>query len=319
MPNNIFVPKVQTYQDIYEMATLAVQGDISLVILGETGVGKGTLVSYIHQKLLPKKPLITVNCGAICSSLAEAELFGSELGAFTGSTETRKGKLELANDGILFLDEVGNLSPDIQNKLLCAIESKTIMRVGGTKELQLNFKLITATNTNLEEAVKAGQFRADLYYRIKQFSLELPPIRKNPKLIQTFAAHYITIYNKKYNCNFNTTDAFQNHIMTSPWHGNLRELKNEIKMRVWLHSQKRNNDDIVINLYRKAKNTINDEINDIEAYKIKNAISTHSNISAAARALNIHRSTLQGKLKKHGLYPIKSSTNKHPFAPVFQT
>ena len=307
----IFIPAIPGYQTTFDLALRVAKGQLALVILGETGVGKGTLVTYIHQKLMPKKPLITIDCGAICHSLAEAELFGTERGAFTGAVDTRKGKIEMANGGILFLDEIGNLSRDLQEKLLCALETKRVVRVGGHKEIQLDFTLITATNKNLETAVKNGEFRSDLYYRIKQFVVTLPALKENPELIRQFSEHYILDFNQKYNCNFRLLAPIQQKLLESHWVGNIRELKNEIQIMVWLHSQGE------IHIPRWATNmsmvreegTLNDQIASIEVEEIKNALTKHNyNLSGTARELKIHRSTLQGKLRKHGIYPTKSNS-----------
>ena len=304
----IFIPKNERYTHAYALAFNAVNGDLSLVILGETGVGKSTLVAYIHQTLMPKMPLITVNCSAICQSLAEAELFGSELGAFTGSTETKKGKVELAHGGILFLDEIGNLSQDIQEKLLCALETKRITRVGGNKELQLDFTLITATNKDLEKEVQSGHFRSDLYYRIKQFSVTLPPLRSDSELICQFSKYYLSIFNQKYKTDYKFPLPILDQMIKNPWPGNLRELKNEIQILVWQYSQGL--------VHRPAWTTptptsqerdLPSHLGAIEIHEITTALEKHRyNLAATARELNIHRSTLQGKLRKHAIYPQKT-------------
>lgn len=312
----IFLPDIPIYHQTYRMATLAVQDDLAVMILGETGVGKGTLVSYIHQTIMCDKPLVMVDCGAICNSLAEAELFGSEAGAFTGSTETKIGKLELANGGILFLDEIGNLSLEIQNKVLCALESKRIMRIGGSEELQLDFKLVTATNKDLDQAVQEGVFRSDLYYRVKQFSVRLPALREDSRCVTAFLSHYVSIYNAKYHTDFILTESLRMSMVSNAWLGNLRELKNAVQTMVWLHSQKGTffsetgfeGDSCgmceVGHGYRRAR-SLNDEVNELEIEKIKRVLLSCSSISEAARSLGIHRSTLQGKLRKYGLYPTK--------------
>ena len=304
-----FMPESPKYKDIYTLATSAIQGDLSLVILGETGVGKGTLVSYIHQKLMPKTPLITVNCSAICPSLAEAELFGSDMGSFTGSTDTKKGKLELAHGGILFLDEIGNLSQDIQEKLLCALETKRITRVGGCKELQLEFTIITATNKDLHAEVQKGRFRADLYYRIKQFSVTLPPLRSDSELIRQFSKYYLSIFNQKYKTSYKVPLPILDQMLKNQWPGNLRELKNEIQIQVWQYSQGVATAPELSGLkqrLRLRKQNLASQMSAIEFQEITNALCKHNdNIAAAARELDIHRSTLQGKLRKHALYPQK--------------
>lgn len=305
---DVFIPTGAAYQDKYEVALRAVKGDLAVVILGETGVGKGTLVSYIHQMLMPKTPLVTVNCGAIVHSLAEAELFGAEKGAFTDASETRKGKLELANGGILFLDEIGNLSREIQEKLLCVLETKRVVRVGGSKELQLDFRLIVATNKDLEKEVQEGRFRSDLFYRIHQFPVVLPPLRDQPQLILEFAQHYMRMFNQKYNTDFGLSPDMETVLLRHSWIGNLRELKNEVRMMVWLHSQgemyhpRWENRSTLFNVSDDVG--LPTQLEEIEKVKIQEALQQCGyNLSAASRVLGVHRSTLQGKLRKYKLYP----------------
>lgn len=302
---SIFLPSIAPYTACFNTAVQAVKGDFSLVILGETGVGKGTLVHYIHSQLMPKKPLVTVNCGAICPSLAEAELFGSEQGAFTGSTQLRKGKLELAHGGILFLDEITNLSYELQSKLLCALESKKITRLGGSQEISTQFVLICATNRNLEKDVQDGKFRTDLYYRIQQFSLKLPPLREHPKLIRAFVEYYLGVFNKKYKSSVVLSEKNYQDFFKNPWIGNIRELKNELQKLVWLQSQG--------NTYQAPESpcvvphsNLHKDLSSQELRSIRLALDKCGyNIMATARELGLHRSTLQGKLRKFNLYPVK--------------
>lgn len=303
---DVFIPSLGAYKDVYDQSVMAVKGGLSLLVEGETGVGKGTLVRHIHKLICPDRPLIHVNCGAISATLAESELFGHEKGAFTGAMELHKGKLEAAHGGILFLDEIGNLSLELQQKLLTSIESQSIVRVGGTVEIALNFRLICATNCDLTMAVSQGDFRQDLYYRIKQFPVRLPALRQVPSLIVAFLDYYIGAFNRHYGTTFELTDAERSFFMGRPWNGNIRELKNEIQTKVYLFSQgvRASSTPVLDKVTHAIQSTINDELNLIEKQRIEVVLrQADYNISKAARALNIHRSTLQGKLKKYDLYP----------------
>jgi len=302
-----FVPPSSVYQHIYDKALKAVRGELSTLILGETGVGKGTLVSYLHHMLCPSSPLVWVNCGSIPSSLAEAELFGYEKGAFTGADELKKGKLELAHTGILFLDEIGNLPLDIQKKLLHALESQSITRVGGHKNIPLQFRLILATNKQLQKAIESGEFLEDLYFRVSQFVVELPPIRNNPELIRGFISYFQSVFNQKYKTNLQFPEHYLQRLIQRPWKGNIRELKNHIQVMTCLYSQGEKPDfalDVIGVATQSLENSLSNTLDQIEKSKLELALSNNrGNLAKAARELGIHRSTLQGKLKKFDLYP----------------
>ena len=175
--------------------------DTTVILLGETGVGKEVMARYIYQHShRVKNSFIKVNCGAIPESLIESELFGYESGAFTGANRSGKiGLFELANKGTLFLDEIGELPKDMQVKLLRALQEQEIMRVGGTKPIKINVRVIAATNRNLEEMVKSGEFREDLYYRLTVFPISIPPLRLRKKDITPLALSFLTKLNQKYN------------------------------------------------------------------------------------------------------------------------
>lgn len=174
--------------------------DTTVILLGETGVGKEVIARYIFQHShRAKNSFIKVNCGAIPENLIESELFGYESGAFTGANKNGKvGLFELANNGTLFLDEIGELPKDMQVKLLRALQEQEIMRVGGTKPVKINVRIIAATNRNLEEMVKDGTFREDLYYRLTVFPIVIPPLRMRKKDIIPLALFFLKKLNQKY-------------------------------------------------------------------------------------------------------------------------
>jgi len=215
---------------IEQSAEFARERSISVLIEGETGTGKDLVARYIHSRdeCGSKKPFININCGAIPESLFEGELFGHEQGAYTGASPNgQKGKLETANHGTIFLDEIGDLPLNLQVKLLRAIESKSFFRVGGTKEVKVDVRFISATNKDLREQVKENKFRSDLFYRINIASIRVLPLREQKESILPFAIYFLKRYMSQYNKN---PDGFspdaEKYLLLHPWLGNVRELKN---------------------------------------------------------------------------------------------
>jgi len=203
----------------------------NILITGETGVGKSAIAKAIHKMSnRANGPFIEVNCAVLHENLIESELFGYEKGAFTGASSSGKiGKIELANHGTLFLDEIGELPAHIQSKLLQLIQEKTIERLSGTQKIELDFRLIVATNRNLEEAVQRGLFRSDLFYRLNVIRIHIPPLRQRKEDIVPLLNHFLTVVNQKYHTQktifSDTIDAFENY----PWPGNVRELENVLE------------------------------------------------------------------------------------------
>lgn len=208
--------------------------DTTVILLGETGVGKEVIARYIFQHShRAKNSFIKVNCGAIPENLIESELFGYESGAFTGANKNGKvGLFELANNGTLFLDEIGELPKDMQVKLLRALQEQEIMRVGGTKPVKINVRIIAATNRNLEEMVKDGTFREDLYYRLTVFPIVIPPLRMRKKDIIPLALFFLKKLNQKYQLKKFFTDTSIRLLQSYDWPGNIRELKNIVERAI---------------------------------------------------------------------------------------
>ena len=205
--------------------------DISVLVTGETGTGK-EMVAYALHQLSPRShgPFVPVNCAALAHDIVEAELFGVEKGAYTGAAQRRIGRFELASGGTIFLDEIGELSLDLQSKLLRVLQERTISRLGGNERIHLDFRLICATNRNLEKEVEEGNFRQDLYYRINVFRLQLRPLRQRPGLVKTLADHFLDIFANRFSRAFSgfskgALTALLNH----DWPGNIRELRNAIE------------------------------------------------------------------------------------------
>lgn len=216
---------------VIDQAKCVVETDASVLLLGESGTGKDVIANAIHIAGKRKNaPLITVNCGAIPFTLIESELFGHEKGAFTDAREAKPGKFEQANGGTLFLDELGELPLDAQVKLLRVIEDRKVTRLGGTKPINIDVRIISATNNNLEEKVQKGTFRLDLYYRLNVFNITVPPLRERKEDIPLLIDHFIALYNKELNTKIrDLTSQARDMLISYPWPGNVRDLQNCIQ------------------------------------------------------------------------------------------
>ncbi|QTA78230.1 Putative diguanylate cyclase [Desulfonema limicola] len=218
-------------QQVFSAIKAAASSEATVLIQGESGTGKELVAGAIHFNSERKnKPMITVNCSALPESLLESELFGHVKGAFTGAVRDREGRFEEADGGSIFLDEIGEISPLIQVKLLRVIQEREIERVGESKKRKVNMRIITATNKDLYELVKKGLFREDLYYRLKVFPVYLPPFRKRREDIPILASHFIDIFNKKTGKNIQgISQEVMRILMDYNWPGNVRELENAIE------------------------------------------------------------------------------------------
>ena len=217
------------------------ESDAPILILGETGAGKEVVAQWIHNRSSRNdKPFVIVDLTTISENLVESELFGHEKGAFTGAHRQKIGRIEIAEEGTLFFDEIGEISPQLQIKLLRLLEQKTFTRVGGTKTKKADFRLIAATNRNLLDEVKAGRFREDLYYRINALELTIPPLRERKSDIVALAHHFLAYYAKKYNKKVSRLTEDQLRTMKNySWPGNIRELKHVIERAVLVSEEDR--------------------------------------------------------------------------------
>lgn len=223
-------------QEVSRLLSKSALADASVLILGETGTGKELIAKRIHEMSSRSEyPLVRVNCAAIPANLIESELFGHEKGSFTGATERRIGKFEQANNGTIFLDEIGELSLDLQVKLLRVLQEKEFERVGGTKILSTNVRVISATNRELQKEVDKGSFRSDLYYRLNVFPISLPSLRERKEDIPMLAAHFVTKYAMRLNRQINgVSKKAMGRLVVYQWPGNVRELEHLIERNIVL-------------------------------------------------------------------------------------
>ena len=282
--------------------------DATVLITGENGTGKDVLANEIHKLSTRKsKKMIAVDAGALTETLFESELFGYVKGAFTDAKTDHEGKFEAANLSTLFLDEIGNIPLHLQAKLLRAIQNRKITKVGDSKEIPVDIRLICATNMNLEKLVSDGIFREDLYYRINTISIWLPPLRERLDDIIPLSERFIKTFNKKYNRN--VKDISPEGIITLrkySWPGNIRELQNVIEKAVILSDGEtlKSGDFQLNSICNSAQNVqiAAESLEDAEKLLIQNALNqSGGNLTLAAKQLNISRPTLYSKLKKYNI------------------
>ena len=291
-------------QKVFDMIKAVAPTDTTVMIRGESGTGKELIARAIHSNS-PRRffPIITVNCGGLTEGLTESEFFGHEKGAFTGAMYRRKGKLELADGGTVFLDEVGNIDPKTQTDLLRVIETKQFTRVGGDETIHVDFRLICATNRDLELAVKQGTFREDFYYRLNVFSISIPPLRERRSDIPLLCNYFLKKLASSMNKPITSFSAeAMEHLKAYDWPGNIRELRNAVERAVVVATAP------VITaeqlpIPRTSKATAHDQSLDaVEQAHIQNILEQVGwNITRASEVLGIDRTTLYNKIEKYGL------------------
>lgn len=294
-----------------EFISLVAPTDLSVLILGETGTGKEYIAKKIHQNSSrSKSPFVAIDCGALSSELAGSELFGHIKGSFTGALDNKIGHFEQANGGTIFLDEVGNLGYEIQIKLLRAIEERKIRKIGGTKELEIDVRIIAATNDELKSGSQDGNFREDLYHRLNEFTINLQPLRNRKEDITLFTAHFIQQSNTKLGRNVSGIDEEVERIfMEYAWPGNLRELKNIVRRAVLLCGGKVITKDLLPNDLLEYKPESIEQIEDYKSNLVnhekemidKVLKEVRFNKSKASQLLGMDRKTLYNKMEKYGL------------------
>ncbi len=300
---------------VYEKITkIAASNGTTVLITGESGTGKELVARAVHFLSDRKdKPLVTVNCAALTETLIESELFGYEKGAFTDARNQKKGIFEIADSGTVFLDEIGDISPKLQIKLLRVLEQKTFQRVGGTTDINVDVRIIAATNRALQEKIAEGIFRTDLFYRLSVANINLPPLRDRNQDVLLLAENFLQEFNLKFNKHFiGFTEETRQLFLNYDWRGNVRELKNVMERTILL------NDDAYIqplhlefsHLLHKKKNDnpsfLNTEepisLNELEKKALIQALEkTNYNQTLAAKLLKITRDTIRYRIKKHNL------------------
>lgn len=288
--------------------------DVTVLIQGETGVGKEIVATEIHESSLRKdKPFIRVNCAAIPPNLLETELFGYEKGAFTGAAPTGKiGLFELADKGTLLLDEIGDMPLELQGKLLRVLQQKELTRVGGTRAIPLDVRVIAATNCDLQALTQSGKFRADLFFRINVFPIAIPPLRSRPDDILLLAEHFFNDYNIKYAKKVRITRDALALFASYPWPGNVRELQNVIERLILISDQScvLGGDSLfpMLRLEQPAsyqdcaattpEKSLKEIVSEFERRIVEQALRQHGSTRKAAAVLGIDQSTIVKKVKR---------------------
>jgi two-component system response regulator HydG len=292
-------------EKIRELVDTVSKSDVTVLIRGESGTGKELIAKLIHAKSARRYfPLVAVNCGALHESLLESELFGHEKGSFTGAQYRHKGKLEVANGGTLFLDEIGTIGLKTQIDLLRALESKQFTRLGGNQMVSSDFRVICATNQDLEQLMKEGQFREDFYYRVNVFPITIPPLRERREDIPALVAHFVDKFARQMNKPITgVTREAMDILSRHEWPGNVRELKNAIERAVVACRHPEITPECLsLQGASPAPAGSSDTLDAIEKSHIAAVLrQTAWNITQAAKRLDIDRVTLYNKIKKYGL------------------
>ena len=305
------IGKSPRMKELFEMLSMVAPTDATILLLGESGTGKEIVANAIHQNSQRMEmPYVKVSCAALPETLLESELFGHEKGAFTGAMSKKKGRFELADNGTIFLDEIGEMSLLTQTKILRVLQEMEFESVGGTKTIQVDVRIITATNKDLDEEVRKGRFREDLYYRLNVVPITIPPLRERKEDIPILAEHFLRIYREK---NRRTITGFEPRVMDAfiryPWPGNVRELENIVERTVIMcrgdmisihdlpptvtGSQQQEGESEFIS---------GPKLKDVEREAIVRTLRhTGGNRTRTAIVLGITRKTLQNKIKGYGI------------------
>jgi len=288
--------------------------DSSVLITGESGTGKEVIFQYICQTSRRwDKPIVKINCGAIPENLFESELFGYEDGAFTGARKKGKaGLFEMADHGTLFLDEVGEMNLEMQVKLLRAIQEKEIFRVGGSKSIQVDVRIVAATNQNIEQMVEEGRFRRDLFYRLNVIRLEIPPLRERTEDIIPLCYHFLEIFNKRYHKNKGLTLRAARTLAHLEWPGNIRELENLVENIVVLEQDEVMRAKHLQDRYCKGEMQggevtvkgilpYKEALSQMERQLLENTRNQFGSTRKMAEALGLNQSTISRKLRQYHL------------------
>jgi Nif-specific regulatory protein len=310
-PGSEIIGTSNAMRGVYEMLSQVAPSDATVLITGESGTGKELIAAELHRlSRRAGQALVKINCAALPESIIESELFGHEKGAFTGAVKERKGRFEMAHKGTIFLDEIAELSPQIQVKLLRVLQERELERVGGTETIKVDVRLITATNRNLEEAVHAGRFREDLFYRLNVFPLHVPPLRERKTDLVLLADYFAEKYAEKNGKLIKRISTPALDLLTSySWPGNVRELENCIERAVILST------DTVIHSYNlppslqsasstntEPTTTLEAALSRLEKEMIVEALKiADGNMASAARSLGVTERQMGLRVHHYGI------------------
>jgi two-component system NtrC family response regulator len=310
------ITKSRKMQNVIELAGQVSRRDSTVLLTGESGTGKELLAKAIHQNSLRAgKPFVTVNCGAVPETLAESELFGHRKGSFTGATSERAGKFEAANEGTVFLDEVGELTLPLQVKLLRVIQEREVDKIGSPHPVKVNVRILAASNRNLKNLVEDGDFREDLYYRLSVVTMELPPLRERRDDIPLLARHFLKQYAGRYGISdLSVSEDAMEKMAQYNWPGNVRELQNVIERLAVLASDNLIGVETLPEELRVAESRVASiglklpeggiDLEEVEKEILLQALEMHGwNQTHAAKYLNISRKTLIYRMEKFALVP----------------
>ena len=295
--------------DAVSLAKKVAPTDATVLLLGETGTGKEVFAQAIHNGSKRfGKPFVALNCSAFGKELLESEIFGHKAGAFTGAIKDKPGLIEEANNGTIFLDEIGEMHIDLQAKMLRVLETNEFIKVGGTKPTKISVRIIAATNRDLKHDVDDGKFREDLFYRLNTFTISLPPLRERKKDIPLFASFYLKLFAQRTNARIDTmSNEFLEHLQHHEWKGNIRELKNVIERAVILaEGNELTVDNLPVELQiqnLQSQNGISAfDLSSVEKLHIQRVLNhTKGNKTEAARLLNIGLTTLYRKIEEYNI------------------
>jgi transcriptional regulator with PAS, ATPase and Fis domain len=291
------------WRDVLKRAARVAATEATTCLEGESGTGKEVVARFIHsQSPRCRGPFVAINCAALPEQLLESELFGFERGAFTGAQQAKPGQIELASGGVLFLDEVTEMTPAAQAKFLRVLQEREFVRLGGTRPVRVNVRVIAATNRDLRDAVAHGQFRADLYYRLNVFDIHLPPLRDRREDIPALAAGFLREIGQTADPGIEITPAAMNALIRHDWPGNVRELRNVLERATILCEQGAIGPDDLALRSSSATRVDSTELDAVERHTIERVMhETHGNKVHASRRLGISRMQLYGRLRKYGL------------------
>jgi len=301
-PENVFGVSV-AWQDVLKRATRVAATEATTCLQGESGTGKEVVARFIHSRSPRRRgPFVAINCAALPEQLFESELFGFERGAFTGAQQAKPGQIELASGGVLFLDEVTEMTPAAQAKFLRVLQEREFVRLGGTRPVKANVRVIAATNRDLHDDVARGQFRADLYYRLNVFDIYIPPLRQRRADIRALVLGFLREFDHTAGCRVDITSEAMDALLDHDWPGNVRELRNVLERATIVCEDGSISPEDLSLLKASAAHVDSTDLEVIERRTIERVMrDVHGNKVQASRRLGISRMQLYSRLRKYGL------------------